>query len=591
MTGTCAQCQFDADDCTTCDCGQVYCGTCLRGHLDRCRPAVIEKANNEIGLRPYQRAMIARSLAELAEHKSTLAVMPTGTGKTVCFATLSRDWDSGRVLVMAHREELIFQAANTIHKICGEYPEIEMGELRAARTGMFTRSHVVVTSVQTMCRPGRQQRFDPNDFGLLICDEAHHITASSYLRVIEYFGRNEKLKVLGVTATPDRADETALGKVFRSVAFDYQIPDAIHDGWLVPIRQQFVQVSDLDFSGVRTTAGDLNGADLSAIMENEKALHSVVGPTMELAGDRQTLIFASSVKHADQMAEIINRSKPGMAVALNGETPTDIRRAEIERYKRGEFQFLCNMGLFLEGFDAPATAVIAMARPTKSRSLYAQVIGRGTRPLPGIVDGLETDEQRRAAIINSAKPSMLVIDFVGNSGKHKLVSSADILGGNYEDEIVEKAKYEAKKKAAAGEASPDMLEEIERAKQAIEEAARMRRKAIVANVKYTARDVSPFNVLDITPQREPGWHKGRRPSEKMKAALQKFGLTSSEVERQSFTQAQQMMQAMIRRRKEGLCSYKQAKLLAKYGYESNVSFAEAGRLIDAIAKNGWKRPT
>jgi superfamily II DNA or RNA helicase len=364
----------------------------------------------------------------------TLAVLPTGTGKTVCFAHVAKTWldsDRGRVLIMAHREELIQQAADKVLQVTGLHADIEMGESRADQCSLIDQAPVVITSVQTMCRPNRHERFDPRQFGLLIVDEAHHATAPTYRRVIDHFAQNPDLRILGVTATPDRADEEALGQAFESVAFTYEIETAIQDGWLVPIEQQFVQVQGLDLSGCRTTAGDLNEGDLARIMETEENLHGVVHPALELAGDRPSLFFMASVAHAERGAEIANRHQAESAVCLHGKTPRDERREKLKAFSRGEFQHLFNCGLFLEGFDETSIAVVAMARPTKSRALYAQAVGRGTRPLPGLVDGLDDAAARRRAIAMSHKPGLLVLDFVGNSGRHKLVSTADILGGNY----------------------------------------------------------------------------------------------------------------------------------------------------------------
>ena len=521
-----------------------------------------------------------------------LIVLPTGTGKTVVFASLINHWIAnqlGRVLVLAHREELIQQACNKIAEVTGEVPDIEMGDLRADQCSLHTRTAAVVSSVQTMCRPSRHGRFDTSEFTLMIIDEAHHATAPTYRRIIAYFGQNPDLKILGVTATPDRADRAALGQVFETVAFEYGIQQAIEDGYLAKIDQRFVHVEGLDLSGCRQTKGDLNEGDLSEIMQAEKVLHGVVHPTIQLAGDVPTLVFASSVAQAERMAEIFNRHRPESAMCLHGNTPRDERRHKLKAFSRGEFQFLCNCGLFLEGFDETSIGVVAMARPTKSRSLYAQAVGRGTRPLPGLVDGLEHAEQRRRAIAMSSKPSVLVLDFVGNSGCHKLVSTADILGGKFEEAIVEAATAEAKKKSARGDSS-DMLDELVKAKQRSEDEAKRRRASVVAKAQFNVTSVNAFDVFDKAPRREPGWLKGKRPSEKQVATLRRFKVPDKAIEAMSFSQANQMVDLLMKRMRDGRCSYKQAALLKKYGYGTDVSFSEASVIIDALAKTGWKRP-
>ena len=522
----------------------------------------------------------------------TLVVMPTGCGKTVMFGHVAKHWienDLGRVLVMAHREELIFQAKDKIEQITGEPPDVEMADSLADQVVFHDRASVVVTSVQTMSRERRHTRFNPSDFSLLVIDECHHSTAASYRKVIDYFAQNQALKILGVTATPDRADEQALGQIFDTVAYEYGIQDAIEDGWLVPIDQQFIFVEGLDLSSCRTTAGDLNEGDLARIMEEEEHLHGVVDPTIQIAGDSPTLVFTSSVRQAEKSAEIFNRHRPDSAICLHGKTPKDERRDKLRSFSRGEYQYLCNCGLFLEGFDEVTIGVVAMARPTKSRSLYAQAVGRGTRPLAGVVDGLETVDERRQAIAVSRKSGLLVLDFVGNSGRHKLVSTADILGGNYSDDVVDLAATSARKKSARGETS-DMLAELAAAQKTYEEQERKRRERVIVRANYKRQSINPFDIFDLMPKREPGWHKGRKPSDKQIATLRKFKIPEKEINELSFVGASQLLDTLIERMRNDKCSYKQAATLRKFGYSTDHTFREASAVIDAIAKAGWKRP-
>jgi superfamily II DNA or RNA helicase len=454
---------------------------------------------------------------------------------------------------------------------------------------MFGKARVVVSSIQTQCagRNGdtRMKRFDPREFALLVVDEAHHATAPTYRRVLEHYGQNPDLKILGCTATPDRHDEEALGQVFDSVAFDYELLDAIRDGWLVPIQQRSVVVDGLDYSSIRTTAGDLNGADLARVMEYEETLHGIAAPTMELAAGRKTLVFAASVAHAERLCEIFNRHRTDCARFVTGTTPKDERRTMLADYAAGKFQMLVNVGVATEGFDEPGIQVVVMARPTKSRALYAQMAGRGTRPLPGLVDAHQEADARRAAIADSAKPACEIIDFVGNSGRHRLVTTADILGGNYSDEVVDRARAKAEE---ADGAAIDMAEALVDAERELaEERERARRAAIRVKARYTSQVVDPFEVFRIEPWRERGWDTGRQPSEKMLALLERNGIDTAGL---TFTQAKQLVGEIIHRYEERRCSFKQARLLARYGYPTDVPFAEASRLIDALAKNGWKRP-
>ena len=544
-------------------------------------------------LRPYQSAACEAIFKEWQDNDSTLVVMPTGGGKTILFADVIRRVFPRRALVIAHREELIFQARDKIQRVTGLQADVEMGEYRADG-GLFDAARVVVSTIQTQCSGGdgggRMAKFDPARFGVLIIDEAHHATSPSYRRVIDYYRTNSALKVLGVTATPDRAAEEALGQVFQSVAFDYEVQDAIHDGWLVPIQQQMVHVDGLDYSSIRTTAGDLNGGDLAAVLEAEKNLQQIASASVDIIGQRRALVFTASVKSAEMTAEIFNRHRANMAAWVCGKTDKEERRKILARFAAGKIQVVCNCGVLTEGFDDPGVEVVIMGRPTKSRSLYSQMVGRSTRPLPGVVDGPETAEARKAAIAASAKPSCLVVDFVGNAGRHKLVTSADILGGKFSEEAIEKAIM----KAREARGPVNMTQELDLAEDQLREQreqARLaeiaRRANLVATARFTTQSVDPFDVLHLEPTKARGWDNVKQLTEKQRSMLAKQGINPDQI---SFSQGRQLISEIIRRWDGNLCSFKQAKVLKKYGYETNVSFENASRILDALAKRGWRKP-
>lgn len=542
-------------------------------------------------LRPYQVQAVDAVIAEWKTHDSTLVVMPTGTGKTQVFASVISQVQPQRALVLAHREELIFQAARRIEQVCGLDVQVEMAAL-AANATEWGRSPVVVSTIQTQCAGGgRMLKFNPNDFGVLIVDEAHHATSKSYRRVIEYYRQNPNLKVLGVTATPDRSDEMALGEVFQSVAYDYEILDGIHEGWLVPVKQQMVHVGSLDFSKVKTTAGDLNGADLASVMESEKNLHGIVTPTLAIVQNRKTLVFASSVRHAEMMCEIFNRHKPGMAGWVCGKTPKDERRKLLLDYAAGRVQVVVNVGVLTEGFDDPSVEVIAMARPTKSRCLYAQMVGRATRPLTGIVDGWDNDDQRKAAIAGSSKTACTVLDFVGNAGRHKLMTTADILGGKSSDEAIERAIKSAKE----SDEPVDMRDEIDRAeedikkeKEELRKRDESRRIKLKASVTFSTTLVDPFSAYDLHPVPENSWDKDKKLSVKQHDMLLKIGVDPDGV---SYAAGRQLLNEQFRRWEHKLCSVKQALLLKIHGVATrNLKMKDASKMIDQLAKNKWKKP-
>jgi superfamily II DNA or RNA helicase len=262
------------------------------------------------------------------------------------------------------------------------------------------------------------------------------------------------------------------------------------------------------------------------------------------------------------------------------------------------------MGNCVEGFDAPITQYIALGRPTKSRSVVAQQIGRGTRVLPNVIEGknengdwwrLGTPEERRSAIEQSGKKTMTAIDFVGNT-RHSLVSAIDILGGNMPDEVVARANENAKD----GNGPKNAVEALEKAEEELEaerqkrEMARLaldadKRKMIEAKVAYTRQKVDVFHVLHVHAIREPEWHRNRKPSQKMIDALGHYGVKPEEMSKMSFTMAAATLDRIGQRRKEKLCTYKQAKVIAKAGIDPDrISFTHASALIDKLANNKWK---
>ena len=360
------------------------------------------------------------------------------------------------------------------------------------------------------------------------------------------------------------------------------------DGWLVPILIQRIYLDSIDLSIIGKIAGDFNQGELASTMERDKVIHGVAEALLSEAGDKRTLVFTSSVIHAHGLSDILNQSKPGMAAAIDGKTPKDKRKFILDEYRAGNIQYLCNVGIATEGFDVPNIDCVAIARPTMSRALYAQMVGRGTRPLAGVVDGFSFSEQRLESISSSLKPSCLILDFVGNSGKHKLVSAADVLGGNYDAKVVTEAN-----KMATDDGSPiDTLELLKRAEASLkagEEADRQRelRRAVSAKVSYRKKSLDPFDILDIEPPLEVNDFNARPISDKQRVWLETSGF---DIEMMTDAERRKILNQMIYRKKNNLASPKQIKLLQRFGYNArSMKKSEASGLIDAIAKNNWKR--
>ena len=541
------------------------------------------------GLRSYQIDGVQTALEQLTsgECRSTLIVAATGTGKTQTFCTIAHEWEYGRVLIMAHRSELIQQAAGRLESMSsGEYIVgldigIEQADLRSCKS-----NHFVVASVQSIYREDRLARLKRDGgFGLIIVDEAHHAPASTYKKVFNAF---PEAKILGVTATPDRSDEQAMGRVFEDIALEYDVENGINDGYLVPIKGREIFIQSLDLSRVSVVKGDFAKAEL-----DDEICDSADGMVSELVkmvppGDKQGIVFCPGVKTAHYMAERLNTVSPGIAAAIDGKTEQFERQSIMERFRKGEIQWLTNCMVATEGFDAPSVSVVVCARPTKSRALYAQMVGRGTRVLPGLVDRLGTPEARRTAIAGSAKPNMLVVDFVGNSS-HSLCSPADLLGGKYTDEEKKQAKKLDDAQKERGE-EVDPLINLEEARALLKSIAKARGSI---STKATVRDFSPFGEIGYNPEEDRKYCQrfGHKPmSEKQREALAKMGIPRSELDKLSKHGANQLFKKFNKRREQGLATLKQQKLLQSFGvFNAKITFKNAGAAMEYLAKQGWGR--
>lgn len=498
-------------------------------------------------MRPYQTEAVDCIYESWREHDAVVVVLATGMGKTVVAAETILRWPGvGRILVIAHVQELIYQARDTIARHTDDIPSIEMGMHSEVRDGhpVLDRSRVLVASIQSLGK--RLKKFRPDDFDVIIVDEFHHAASDSYRRLWDWLKTgNPLIKLLGITATPNRADGTSIACIAQHCAFKMGIREGIDGGWLVPIRQKYIVVDGLDFSKCHTVAKDLNQGDLEeamlgavendsmtpeelqeAIEKQEAMLHRVAAPTVKEAEGRSGIVYCVTVAHAEKMAEVLRRYPGVTAELVHGGTPDQERKELLKRFKSGALQFLVNVGVATEGFDAPSAQVIVMARPTKSTSLYTQMVGRASRPLAGLVDRYDTPELRQEAIANSLKTHALVLDFVGNSGKHKLVSTADVLAGDMPPEFVRAAMDEmaetgeaADIRAKAWQKKQEHDEELKRAQEREAKEREERRKEMIARdearrariraeAQHRSRDINPFDMSDVAPERSQGTYRG-----------------------------------------------------------------------------------
>ncbi len=497
-----------------------------------------------------------------------------------------------------------------------------MAELKADY-GFFSKEQVVIGTVQTQYSgnsgAGRMALFRPTDFDYLFLDEAHHWVAPTYLKVVRHFQQNPRLKIIGFTATPDRFDEEALGQLFQTTAYEMDIRAGILGGWLVPIYQQFVPVQGLDYSHIKTTAGDLNLGQLSAVLEEEETVQRMIQPTLEAAWGlpdrrldyapveewgqllakkgrpKRTLVFCSSIKQAQRFAEVLNRVRSGMACAVWDKVPREERRLILKDFKTGVLQILVNVGICGEGFDNPAVEVLIMGRATKSRSLYTQFGGRGLRPADSIANLLNdcgTAEERCQLIEKSEKPRCIILDFVGNSGTHKLITAADILGGKISDRALALAKKEMLKTSEPTNVMDTLEESEEEVRKRIERTkkeAEARRIKLVARSNFSKVDIDPFDALDLMPAAPKSFDAGKKLSEKQVMFMSRFGIQASKY---PYTQAKQLFIQLCKQLDARKATPRQADILKRHGYANAAELPakEAKRLLDNLKNNGWKRP-
>lgn len=539
--------------------------------------------------RPYQVEIVDSVREKLRQYPSTVAVVPTGGGKTSIAAWIIDGWEQGNTLFLAHTKELIGQAADRLAEELGYPPVVEMGVRGADPDCIWQGGLCVVGSVQSMMQDRRLEKYGGHPFGLIIVDECHRATSPMYRKIIDYCrSKLPSCKVLGITATPKRADNTSLGVVFDSVACDLSISWMIDDGWLVPIKQEYIVLEELNADGLSTRKDkDFGEADFSSndleemITQEDQTLHKMAFAIIEKSGSRGTLVFTPGVVSAHKMAEILNGHKPDSAAALDGKSLDDDRKRVIGQFHRGEIQYLCNAQLFTEGFDAPRCSCLAMCRMTKSVGRYVQMLGRGLRALPGVVDGQPTAFDRKTAIFTSDKQDCFILDFVGNSS-HKLANAWDVLGGNYDVETKELAKEDSKG------GKPSSVEENLKKAAALLAIEREwdRLSAVAARAGYESFEVDPFGD-----EASPGLHKQEKQrgtlSDNQLAFLIGLGVPREEAIFMSKRQASVVIDRIAATR----CTEKQAKTLRRAGIApEGINKERASRIIDALAQNGWNRP-
>ncbi|HBF79885.1 MAG TPA: ATP-dependent helicase [Streptomyces sp.] len=389
--------------------------------------------------RPYQLDAIEALRNGWAAGATRLAVvLPTGAGKTVVFSHLAHQMlDSlggRRVLVIAHREELIEQAAA---KLLAVDPMLRVGIVKAERD-QHHDADVIVASVQTLAVARRREAI--RDIGLVIVDECHHAAARTYMDVLRHFGAWDGTPVAGFTATLTRTDG-GLAEVWEDVVFRLDILDMISDGFLCDVRGKRITVDTLDLDQVRTRGGDLVDGQLGQALEDSGALDAIAKAYVDHAADRPGVVFTPTVATAQAAAAALEAA--GITAApVWGDMSRDDRRATLARYTAGDVQVLTNCMVLTEGFDAPHTSCAVIARPTKSPGLYVQMAGRALRPAPG-------------------KRDALLLDVMGASTRHKLASMVDLTAREVGEATENKTLREVAEEHAAAEKRRALAARIE----------------------------------------------------------------------------------------------------------------------------------
>lgn len=515
-------------------------------------------------LRPYQQEA-KDAIFEQWDNgvKKTLLVLPTGCGKTVVFAKVTEDCvrQGNRVLILAHRGELLDQAADKLMKTTGLGCALE----KAENTCLGSWFRVVVGSVQTLMRQKRLDQFPEDFFDTIIIDEAHHCISDSYQKVLKHF---PDAQILGVTATPDRGDMQNLGQFFESLAYEYTLPKAIKEGYLTPIKALTIPLK-IDMSSVSVQAGDFKASDIGTALD--PYLEGIAEEMKKYCSDKKTVVFLPLVKTSQKFRDLLNEHG-FQAAEVNGNSQD---RAEIlADFEAGKYNVLCNSMLLTEGWDCPSVDCIVVLRPTKVRSLYCQMVGRGTRLFPG-------------------KDHLLLLDFLWHTERHELCHPASLICSN--EEVAQKMTKNLEESAGC-------LVDIEEAEQkASEDVVAQREEALakqLAEMKRRKKKLVDPLQFEMSIQAEDlsgyvpafGWEMGP-PSDKQKSTLEKLGILPNQIENAG--KAAKLLDRLDKRRNEGLTTPKQIRFLEGRGFQhvGTWQFDTARKLIDRIAANGWRIPS
>ena len=495
----------------------------------------------------------------------TLLVLATGTGKTVIFSHIAKDFASQgkKVLILAHRGELLQQAADKLMTATGLACAVE----KAQSTSVDSFFAVTVGSIQTLMREKRLSQFSPDYFDAIIIDEAHHALSDSYQRVLTHFS---SAKVLGVTATADRGDRKDLGQYFDSIAFEYGLAKAVKEGYLCPIKAQTIPIN-IDLSEVKQQSGDYSASDLGTALD--PYLEQIADEMLAVGCmDRKTVIFLPLIATSQKFQDIL-QSRGFNALEVNGESEN--RKEVIETFDRaGAGSVLCNSMLLTEGWDCPSVDCIIILRATRARSLYVQMVGRGTRLSP-----------------ETGKDHLLLLDFLWHTSKLELCRPASLIAKS--DEVAKNmTKRIEEADGAVGLEDMEVLAEQDVVTQREEKLAdellalKKRRRKLVDPLQFEM-SICDVDLSDYVPNF--GWEMSS-PTDRQLSAIENCGLDTETIT--CAGQANIILDKLSKRMDAGLSTPKQIRLLEQRGFKHVGTWqnSEASKIISTISANGWRIP-
>lgn len=518
-------------------------------------------------LRPYQSAAVAAVKKEWAAgHKKTLLVLATALGKTIIFSNIIKNCvDQGeRVLVLAHRGELLEQAQDKMKRACGVDSVLE----KAESTAVGKNCSVVVASVQTLYQDKRLEAYDPEYFDVVVIDEAHHCMSITYQKVLKYF---ESARVLGVTATPDRTDKRNLGMFFDSLAYEHGTRAGVEENYLTKPVAQLIPLK-LDISDVGQSNGDYASGELGTALD--PYLEEIADEMVTRCSGRKTIVFTPLVKTSIKFCEILNR-KGFKAFEVNGESKD--RKEKLKAFSSGEYNTAVNSMIWTEGFDEPTVDCVVVLRPTRSRSLYAQMIGRGLR-------------------LSEGKKDCLILDFLWLTERHDLCHLASIIAKD--EEMAQRMTEMILMNGVKGEDGPvdllsveaaveeDIIREREEALARQLAEMRSKRAALVDPLQY-AFSIADENIINYEPSF--AWER-KAATQKQLDLISAWGLDVSGID--TIGKASAIIEALHSRKKKGLATPKQIRFLENKGFKQvgTWTFKEASEMISTIANNKWFVP-